>query len=229
MMISLREKWENGLSEELYYWDAWLEGRLLNAEERAFRLSSNRPFPWWVKPLIPKQADEVRILDVGAGPVTELGAFWEGREVEIVAVDPLAEPYGELLKKYSVNPPVRTINGSGEQLVRQFGEDAFHFVFARNSLDRSVEPIECYREIIRVLRPGCSLVTLHEANNGEKNNYEGVNQWNFSLSEQRLMVWNHTGNWELVEQLEDVGSHRVEMDRNLIKLTLTKKAAPASA
>ena len=228
-MISSEEKWEKGLSEELYFWDAWLEGRLQNAEDRAYRLSSHRPFPWWVKPLIPKQAGEVRILDVGAGPVTELGAQWEGREVEIVAVDPLADPYAELLKKYSICPPVRTINGAGEHLARQFGPESFHFVYARNSLDRSLDPIECYRQILQVLRPGCSLVSLHEANNGERNNYEGVNQWNFSLNEKRLMVWNHSGNWELMDQLEGVGSHRVEMDRNLIKLTLTRKSEPAAS
>ena len=37
-----------------------------------------------------------RVLDVGAGPLSSLGTHVPGRDVEIIAVDPLADIYDEL-------------------------------------------------------------------------------------------------------------------------------------
>ena len=217
-------KWQEGLPKEVAFWETWLEGRTKYAEDRAFRLSSNRPFPWWAKPLVPAHLDSIRVLDVGAGPVTALGDYWDDKEITIVPVDPLAESYAELLARYAITLPTPTIYGLGEELVEQFGEESFHFAYACNCLDHSMDPVECYRQMMGVLKPGCSLVTFHEANEAERQNYEGLHQWNFSVKESRLVVWNHNGDWDIVDHCPDVAHYHIEQDRHYIKFTLTMKA-----
>ena len=222
-MDAASSKWEDGLQNEISFWEDWLDGRTKYAEDRAFRLSSNRPFPWWAKPLIPAKVKEIRVLDVGAGPLTAMGDVWDDRKITVVPIDPLAESYTRLLDEYAITLPVPTLYGLGEKLVEQFGESSFHFAYACNCLDHSMDPIECYRQMVAVLKPGCSLVTYHEANEAERQNYEGLHQWNFSVRENRLVVWNHDGNWDVVDHCPDAGHFRIETDRQYIKFTLTKK------
>ena len=216
------DQWEAELPEEVRFWRRWLEGNTEFAEDRAYRLSSNRPFPWWAKPLIKGDPDHVQVLDVGAGPLTSLGDLWEGKCVTITPVDPLAEAFAQLMDEYSVTPPIRTIYGSGLDLVEQFGQSSFDFVYASDSLDKTDDPIVCYQQIMEVLKPGASAVTYHEANKAERHHYETVYKWNFSIRENRLLTWNHDGQWDVVENLEGVGHSRVETDKHYIKLTLTK-------
>jgi SAM-dependent methyltransferase len=223
-MTASREKWEQGLPDEVAFWEDWLVGKTKYAEDRALRLSSNRPFPWWAKPLIKGNPDKIRVLDVGAGPVTAMGNVWGDKEITIVPVDPLASRYGELLEHFAITPPTSTRYGLGEELVEQFGEASFDFAYACNCLDHSMDPVECYRQMIAVLKPGCSLVTFHEANEAEHQNYEGLHQWNFSVREDRLIVWNHSGDWDIVQSCPDAGHFRIQSDRGYIKFTLTKKS-----
>lgn len=222
-MEASREKWESGLTEEIAFWDDWLAGRTIYAEDRALRLSSGRPFPWWAKPLIPGDPSIIRVLDVGAGPLTALGDQWDGREVRIFPVDPLAEAYNDLLEKYAIIPPVKTEYGLGEDLTSLFGETFFHFAYACNCLDHAVDPVVCYQQMLAVLKPGCSLVTFHEAEEGIHQNYAGLHQWNFSVENGRVKVWNPQGKRDLIEHCPLAGSFQVEGERKYIRLTITRR------
>lgn len=223
-MSSIKERWQKGLPQEVEVWKDWLAGTTGDAEDRALRLSSNRPFPWWAKPLIPGQPERIRALDVGAGPLTAIGTVWEGKTVSVVAIDPLATEYEELLRRNGLTPPVRTIYGLAESLGEQFQPASFDFAYAGNSLDQTVDPIAAHREIFKVLKPNCSLISIHLANQGEEESYEGVYQWNFSLKENRLIVWNHGAQFDLLDECPEIGHHHFEKDGPYIKMTLTKRA-----
>lgn len=223
MSDATRHKWEAGLPDEVAFWEDWLAGKTRYAEDRALRLSSGRPFPWWAKPLIPGNPGRIRVLDVGAGPVTAMGDTWDRKTITVVPVDPLAKEYDAVLRKYAITPPVKTLYGLGESLVEQFGRESFDFAYACNCLDHAVDPVACYQQMLAVLKPGCSLVTFHEANEAEHQNYEGLHQWNFSVREGRLLVWNHEGEHDVVDQCPEAARFRLEGDRQYIKFTLTKQ------
>jgi SAM-dependent methyltransferase len=223
-MTSIRDNWQKGLPREVEMWGDWLAGLTGDAEDRALRLSSNRPFPWWAKPLIPGQPARLRVLDVGAGPLTSLGTVWDDKTVTIVPIDPLATEYDELLKENGLTPPVRTIYGMAETLSEQFEPASFDFAYAGNSLDQSIDPIKAHREIFKVLKPNCTLISIHLANQGEEENYEGVYQWNFSLKENRLIIWNHGAQHDLLNECPDIGHHHFEKEGQYIKMTMTKRA-----
>ncbi len=221
-----QEKWKEGLPEEIAFWDDWLAGRSPYPEDRALRLSSRRHFPHWARYLIPTRTRKIRVLDVGAGPVTALGDVWEGREVSIVPIDPLAPQYEAVLQRYGIIPPTPTRYGLGEKLLDQFKRNSFEFAYACNCLDHALDPVECYRQMLAVLQPGCSLVTFHESNEGEHQGYAGLHQWNFSVENGRLVVWNRENRFDLVNECSAAAEFLIDEDRHYIKFTLTKKANP---
>lgn len=227
-----RSEWANGVSSELEYWDRWLAGKTPHEAGRRLRFSKDTPVQWWLKTWIPESQTQVRILDVGAGPATTLGKVWPGKTVEIVAVDPLADRYDELLAKHAQVPPVRTLACFGEDVLERFGPASFDVVHACNSLDHSTDPIRCYRQMMGVLKPGGTLVTFHMPTEGESQNYEGLHQWNFAIVEEargnRIRVWNRHETKDLLECLEDAESPEVMVDSGYIRLRLRKSSPAAS-
>src|SRR6266516_646804 len=96
----LKGDWAVGLPGELKFWESALKdpGRKWDPGEYRDRTDPDLELQAELKRLIPAApGDKVRILDVGAGPLTRLGKRWSGREVEIVAVDPLAREYETML------------------------------------------------------------------------------------------------------------------------------------
>ncbi len=225
MMVAASAHEEEGLRREAAFWERWLEGNIPDPEARALRLSYGRPFPWWAKPLVPVGASRLRVLDVGAGPVTTLGDAWGDRAITIVPVDPLAETYDRLLAKYGIVPPIRTIPGAGESLEEQFGRDCFDLAHASDSLDRAADPIECFRQMLAVLKPGCSLVTFHQANGGERHQYEPPHRWNFTVRQGRLIVWDPSVQRDVAALCQEAAHFRVATEGGVIQFTLTKRAA----
>lgn len=221
-----KEKWESGLGEEVDFWERWLAGKTAYEEDRSLRLTPDRELPWWVIEELPAEQAKVRILDVGAGPVAAFGNCWPGHEVELVPVDPLASEFDKILAENGLTPPVRTIEGFGEKLVGQFGENTFDFAYACNCLDHSLDPVRCYQEMLRVLKPGRALVTYHVANEAVHQNYEGLHQWNFEVrlvdGEERVFAWNPQVATDLVSALEGLGGWSVKDERGYIRLTLRK-------
>lgn len=123
-----------------------------------------------------KSSDDV-ILDVGAGPLTQVGYKWKGKPIKVVAVDPLAEAYNSI--PLPVERPVTTQFGFGESLSDLFPKNTFDITHARNSLDHSIDPLKCIYEMIEVTKPGGHIILHHCQGEGNRTNYEGLHQWDF--------------------------------------------------
>src|SRR4030088_1771961 len=98
----LRPIWRSralGLWVERFFWWRWIGTRGLTwPQEFERRLDPRCPLLPHIAAYLRDVAGEpVRILDVGAGPVTSLGYRLEGRTLEITAGDGLAGPPQRLL------------------------------------------------------------------------------------------------------------------------------------
>lgn len=221
---------EGGLRFETDFWDEffrtrggkWPEDYRRRLDPGSLLDSMHRPF---VERLT---VSRVRILDVGAGPLTVLGKTFPGKELEITAVDPLAARYDALMAKYGVRPPVRTIAGSGEALVTQFGEDVFDFVYAQNCIDHAENPVEAMRQMVRVAKPGCEAVLYHAPNEAETQEYTGLHQWNFTLEDGRFVVTGKGVRTDVADALKDVGVCTASLHENWILTVIRKHGGTAS-
>jgi hypothetical protein len=115
------KRWATVQSDEVDFWQSVL--RIENTdpnwwpETRAIRSDPNLPFQGYLRELIDAPAGaQIKVLDVGAGPLTSIGRKWPGRELHITAVDPLAAEYDDLLRKLNIDPPCRTTFALAEEL-----------------------------------------------------------------------------------------------------------------
>ena len=186
--------WQKALPSEVGFWEDYLKsrGKSCGAEaEFQFRTDPKSPMQPWLHDLLNcPEGTQVRVLDVGAGPLTWVGKKWPGREVEIIAIDPLADSYNEIMQRCGVVPPVHTQKGDGEEVVKLFGRDRFDLAFARNCLDHAYDARQAVTNMIEATRPGGIIFLWHAEDEAESLQYDGLHQWNFRLKNGELLVWN---------------------------------------
>lgn len=188
--------WRTRTSSEVDFWAGWLVGAPGTeqwASDREARLDpdTNIRDPLVRAELERSPAEEVSILDVGAGPVTWLGYRYPGKKLIIVPVDPLADEYDRLLRDAKLDPPVRTVRVAGEALAEHFGARRFDIAYATNSLDHSADPFTIISNMAAVVRPGGVVLLRHKRNEGDSARYGGLHQWNFDVVDDDLIVWNN--------------------------------------
>ena len=174
--------WKASLPEETSFWAHALENprEHWNEGEFAARVNPDLPLQDDLKALLGfVTSDIVKIIDVGAGPLTRIGKKWDGKQIQITATDPLADEYDGILKKCGIVPLVRTVKFEGETLAEHFPRESFDLAYASNSLDHAYSPIDVIRQMILLLRPGGSIYLWHFANCGITERYKGLHQWNF--------------------------------------------------
>jgi SAM-dependent methyltransferase len=198
---------EKGVDHELEFWSRWFatRGYLWKDDfERRFEADAVLDEKLIVRLLPEIDADPVTILDVGAGPVTVLGKRYPGRSLRITPVDALAEDYDRLLSQFEVEPPVRTLACSGEELLRKFRPETFDVAYARNSLDHSYDPLAIIHNMISVVKTGGFVVTRHVRAEGEHQRYSGFHQWNFDIEGGHLVLWNKAAKHDVTEAVRAV-------------------------
>jgi len=188
--------WQRRKSSEVDFWAGWLVGAPGTEQWASDRQSRLDPDTQIRDPLVRAElernpAEEISILDVGAGPVTWLGFRYPGKTLTIVPVDPLADEYERLLGEAGLDPPVRTIRVAGEALLEYFGSRRFDIAYATNALDHSADPFTIISNMVAVVRPGGVVLLRHKRNEGEGARYGGLHQWNFDVVGDDLLLWNN--------------------------------------
>ena len=183
-------RWELGLEEEIEFWARWLHDRGAPwSDDYVFRNDPESPLQPAVTAQLDPGATEVRLLDVGSGPLTILGKRWGDRRVEITAVDPLADRYAELFARFGLVPLVTPVLGQAERLSDVFPRDSFDLAFARNCLDHGYAPLDSIRQMLQVVKPGGIVLLHHATDEGEFMSYAGPHQWNFRIEDGRFVIW----------------------------------------
>jgi SAM-dependent methyltransferase len=180
---SAYSKWKAEIESELGFWDSYFRTKGLQwADTYGVRFDPDLPLQSRPTALIPRSLTEVHILDVGAGPLTYLGKKCAGKQLCITAVDPLADEYDRILDKYQVQPLIRTKRLVAEDLTKEFPSNTFDLVFARNCIDHAYNPERAILQMIEVVKKGSYVLLEHRANEADNENYQGLHQWNFSIS-----------------------------------------------
>jgi SAM-dependent methyltransferase len=193
--LGRRLLWRTRKGSEVDFWADWLTGAPGTEQWTRDREERLDPETEIRDPLVRAElertpAEEISILDVGAGPLTWLGYCYPGKALTIVPVDPLADEYERLLRDAGLDPPIRTIRVAGEGLVEHFGPGRFDIAYASNSLDHSADPFAIISNMAAVVRAGGVVLLRHKRNEGESAHYGGLHQWNFDVADDSLLLWN---------------------------------------
>jgi len=170
--------WRNAIDGEVQFWHRFLEthgARYPGSYDQ--RLDPALPLQDESAALIEApEGATVRLLDVGAGPLTFLGRTHPGWTLEVTAVDALGEQYAKLMDEFALTPPVVTQPCETEKLTTLLPPGHFDLVAARNTLDHSYDPVLAISEMARCTRPGAPLLLIHHRNTAEDESYHGLPQ-----------------------------------------------------
>lgn len=176
-------RWRSGHSSEVGFWDRYLQTRGLRwQDEFAARMDPDLELSADLAKLLKGAPSPARVLDVGAGPLTIVGKKLSGLSIDLVAIDPLAGQYDQLLQKHRINPPVHTRTGTAEEVGSLFSKDHFDLAHARNCLDHGLDPFLAVQQMLRVVKPGGWVYLKHHPDEGIREQWHGLHQWNFSRS-----------------------------------------------
>lgn len=190
-------EWERGLGSEIDFWQAWVRSAGSQwPDEYAKRLDPALPLQGGLVNCLDPGQHRVEILDVGAGPLTWVGKVWDGHDVVIAAVDPLANEYRGMLQRQGVTPLVETRLGFVEAL--DFPTNHFDLVFMQNALDHSADPLKGIREMLRVVKPGRSVVLSHSTNEATRAGFTGLHQWNLAATDAHWTLTDKSGQLVIV-------------------------------
>jgi SAM-dependent methyltransferase len=219
--------WQSGVSYEIAFWSRWL-----SASGGQYR----RDFEDRLNPVLPTDAyldhlistlscPIVRILDVGAGPLCCLGKVSPSAELELTAIDPLADFYDGLLEVNHIVPLVRTQFGMGEDLTLQFAEGSFDIVHMRNALDHSLDPLRAIWQMLHVCRLDGYVMLRHNHNEAEHEDYSGFHKWNLTNDGSSLVLWTKDNSIDVTSALAAVAANEMLRTKGYLINALRKKSA----
>lgn len=184
--------WSQGFRYEIDFWREWFATRGLSwPDDYAQRFDAALPLDHDLLELAASMGrPNVRILDVGSGPATNVGKTMPGVDVLLQACDPLAHQYSALWEEFQAYPPVRTEFAVAEELSSFFETSSFDIAHCRNALDHSFDPLRGILEMLKIVRVGGWVVLRHHPNEAEREAYAGFHQYNFEIRDGRFVIWN---------------------------------------
>jgi SAM-dependent methyltransferase len=196
--------WAKAWDYEVGFWRNWFQTKGLQwPDEYKARLDPARPLQAIVGSRLPVGTHRIdvgaivgsrlpvgthRILDVGAGPLTVLGKQWHGQPVHIVAVDPLAEAYDQLLADAHITPLVRTQQAFVETLGETFPANSFDIVHMMNALDHSRDPLTGILQMLGVVRPRGYVILSHATREATREHHTGMHQWDLFIEQDHFFL-----------------------------------------
>lgn len=192
----------SGYDDEIAYWARELALEGAHREYTAKRLTPEGralEHPAWIDGLIAavRAAEEggrtPRALDLGCGPLGTLAHAHERGDLDVVGVDPLAEPYSELRERFGIAYPERLVASTGERLSDVVEDGSVDLIYSRNSLDHAEDVQRCFDEAARALRPGGVLALEVFAYEGFREDYDGLHRFDFWVHDGALGCTDRAG------------------------------------
>ncbi|HEX4689357.1 MAG TPA: sulfotransferase [Solirubrobacteraceae bacterium] len=190
------DAWAQEIPSEIAFWRHYLASRGDRwPEEFVERFDPESAFVGrFAEPAARLDGPVVRLLDVGAGPLTTVGKRLPGKELIVEACDPLAPGYDALLDELGLVPPVRTVACDGEKLLERYAPESFDVTHARNAIDHAYDPFAVIAGMLAVTRAGGFVALGHETNEAVRESYVGFHQWNFERDPAgAFLIWHPDG------------------------------------
>lgn len=215
--------WSSGVKAEANFWRLWASTKgHLWPEEFQRRLDPEAPLDHTVGAVI---AEGGSVLDVGSGPLTSLGKTYDGKSFKVIACDPLALLYDQILLENVIDPLIRTEFAVAEDLSCFFPVGQFDVVHCQNALDHSFDPIRGIQEMLRVTKTGGRVVLRHHLNEAEHEHYSGFHQYNFDEQDGDFVIWNKNSRIRVQDTLPAGSSMTHVRSADGIEVVISKNKA----
>ena len=170
-----------GTIMEYEFWDGWIKNEgVAGDDDFRKRLDDAAEVEGYHRQILDKvYQEDMKILDVGAGPVTAIYSCYNNSKLQIRACDPLGDGYKEILRKYNRVPRVVTETCVCEDLSSEIAEK-FDWINCQNALDHASDPCKVLDEMISLLLPKGTISLFHAINEGVNEGFRGFHKWNIA-------------------------------------------------
>lgn len=218
-------QWKRSLDNEKKFWINWISSKGLEwKDDFEQRIDPFFQADKILTGLITKNVIRPKVLDVGAGPITSFPKILhDGRIVEIVPIDILADDYNAALAEANIIPVIATLPCLAEVLTNSFKHESFDFVYARNTLDHTHNPFLVLEEMLSVAKKGSSIFLAHRKNLAAMENYLGSAIWNISSENNQMIIWNQNRRINVSAELSAYAETHVIEGETWIDILMKKK------
>ena len=129
-------------------------------------------------------------LDVGCGPTSQFYTeqLKDDQQLQIISVDPLAEVYKEIHRKYKTGYNIECVKGYAETLNEIFPEKNFHLIYTQNAIDHSQNPINFFRQCYNLIIDGGYFILHGFIKEGTAAKWLGLHKWDIEVNENTLLL-----------------------------------------
>ncbi|MBQ8099817.1 MAG: hypothetical protein IJ169_00840 [Paludibacteraceae bacterium] len=201
--------WLSGISYEVAFWEATLTNRkeraaLQRFSHRGGEISLNGfDAPAFLRNL-PSPTQAI-VLDVGCGmsyaPGDKLRINGSQEPINIHYVDPLADYFNHIIRRHKLDLPEVEF-GMMEYIGAFYPEHNVSLIIIQNALDHSANPVKGILESLTALHTDGVLYLNHHPNEAEFENYRGFHQFNITIEEGHLVIWNRLERHDINSLLE---------------------------
>jgi len=218
-------------SSEINHWE-WVLSHLseLPADVRSDfqnRMNPERLLQEPLATLIQSLPKPWRILDIGCGPLSTIGLRVGNEKIELIGVDPLADTYHNLLTDAAITPNCQLIQSDCSDLAQRFAEQPFSMTCSINALDHAIDPLGVIRQMAIVTASGGYIFLRHAENEGIRERYQGLHQWNFSIQRGHPTISDGVTTRYLLDSLSDLvlkdAKHEVAEDTRYVVFLFQKR------
>lgn len=172
-----------------------------------------------------------KVLDVGCGMSYATGNYRmkDGHLVplDIHYIDPLAPFFNEIRVRHRRELP--EIEFGMVEYLSSFYHESADLVMIQNALDHAANPVKGIVEAIGALRLGGVLYLNHHPDEAEKEHYKGFHQFNITIEDGRLVVWNKRERHDINSLLAAFATVETSRMENGHIIAVIRKTAPVPA
>ena len=174
-MDTRRENWSEGLVGEIHFWELF---KSYHPDWFTCGLDKTTPLDTDIdKAVAQSNKTALNIMDVGCGMMSGMGHVSNtGKAIAFFYADPLANEFKRIADEQGFTLPHPVTCVCVEYLCGSF--PPMDVIYCRNALDHTFDPERGLLEMEALLEPNGALVLKHYYRCGQRNNYQGVHQWN---------------------------------------------------
>lgn len=216
----------HGEKEEMHFWD-----KELSLKGKFTKYIMRRLDPKLRKEDFPEKLLELsfrsfsgeqpyQVLELGSGPLSTLAYGVDIGLIEVVAIDPLADAYASLYKKYNImNFPIKPIQGAGEALNIS---KKFHCAFAINSLDHTTDIVKSFNNLVMSVRMGGCVILQHHIKEGSYQRWSESHKWDLDVDNDQLIANDRNGNKYILTTNLKIVFLNVDREKRGIEIVIQK-------
>lgn len=213
--------WINGIPYEIAFWKGvYSNKRGLKSLFNWSRFNKEIELTNFDVKLFLSQKDCPLIVDAGCGMSFSNGDKLDGKQLDVCYIDPLAPFFNSIIERKKLDLPKITF-GFIEYL-SAFVPKKASLIIVQNALDHSKNPLKGILECIESLEIGGVLYLRHFKNEAETENYRGFHQYNISIENNDIFIWNKETKTNINFFLRDFAETKTSTFGNEVIAVITK-------